>query len=865
MNGALIVLGLLVGLQARPAAPVANLLVTVTDQSGAVIPLAAVVVTPAGGGALPPATTSDKGQATIDGLAPGRYTVRAEFAGFDAGTLQDVQLRPGDNRHVIVLRLTGLEESVTVARDAQAAAADPKGSAFRTVLSREEIEALSDDPAEMAQQLIEMAGGNAVLQIDSFIGGTLPPKAQIKSIHIVRDTFAAENHSAESDEVEIITQPGVGALRGGASSRLRGDALNARNAFAPRKGPEQSQIYEGNIGGTIVSHKSSFALNVSSRRSFDTPILLVATPGGTQSGLLGKRPVDSWSMYGLVDYALTKDQTLRVSFDRSSSDSRNLGVGQYDLPERAYARNSSDNELRAQIVGPLGRRLFANTRVQIEWTDSDAQASLEAQTIRVSDAFTTGGAQVSGGRHARNIELASDIDYVKGRHTIRSGVLMDGGRYHSDDQSNYLGTYFFTSNDDFTARRPSTYTRRIGDPFIKYDNLQAAVYVQDDIKVRKGLTLSPGLRYEAQTHLQDYDNFGPRFGFTWAPRKSGRTTLRGSWGIFYRWLSAATYEQTLRVNGFRQKDLIISEPSFPDPGEGGELPAANRYLLSDDLQMARTMRVSAGIDQAITPRVRVNATYSRVRSVDEHRGLNLNAPVNGVRPSHIFANVVQVVSDAELHTDQLATTLTVNFSTPSRATSAPRWNWQRSSVRLNYRLARAENNTDGAFTVPSSGVLATEWGPAAGDIRHRILATLNSTALKDLSLNVAVNATSGTPYMFTTGLDDNGDLIFNDRPAGVSRYSLRAPWQVAWTANLSYAIALGGPPPVNRQEGRGAGDRGGAQATGRYRLVLTGSVTNLTNRTNFGGYTGVQTSPFFRQPTSAAPARRIELGMSLRF
>jgi hypothetical protein len=40
--------------------------------------------------------------------------------------------------------------------------------------------ALSDDPAEMAQQLIDMAGGTAIIKVDSSLGGTLPPKALIK-------------------------------------------------------------------------------------------------------------------------------------------------------------------------------------------------------------------------------------------------------------------------------------------------------------------------------------------------------------------------------------------------------------------------------------------------------------------------------------------------------------------------------------------------------------------------------------------------------------------------------------------------------------------------------------------------------------
>src|SRR6185503_12729026 len=147
------------------------------------------------------------------------YAIQAEFPGFEVGLLKDVRIRPGENKHVIVLAVRTVQDTVTVARDAQAAAADPKGGAFGTTLTREEINALSDDPAEMAQQLIDLAGGNAVIRVDSFTGGPLPPKSMIKSIHITRDAFAAENHSAEIEGIDIVTQPGVGPLHGGGQSQ----------------------------------------------------------------------------------------------------------------------------------------------------------------------------------------------------------------------------------------------------------------------------------------------------------------------------------------------------------------------------------------------------------------------------------------------------------------------------------------------------------------------------------------------------------------------------------------------------------------------------------------------------------------------
>ena len=141
-------------------------------------------------------TTSNEGIANLANLAPGRYTIEARFTGFEPRVLADVALRPGDNKQVAMLTVAGLQDSVTVARDKQEAAADPRGPSFGTTLTREQIEALSDDPAILRQQLQDMAGPGAVFRVDSFEGGALPAKAQIRSIRISRDQFAAENHAA---------------------------------------------------------------------------------------------------------------------------------------------------------------------------------------------------------------------------------------------------------------------------------------------------------------------------------------------------------------------------------------------------------------------------------------------------------------------------------------------------------------------------------------------------------------------------------------------------------------------------------------------------------------------------------------------
>ena len=169
--------------------------------------------------------------------------------------------------------------------------APPIGAAMRSasVLTREQMDALSDDPDEMQRQLMDMAGPGAIMRIDSFEGGRLPPKSQIKSIRVTRDQFAAENHSADSFFVEVITQPGIGPIRTGVRYGLRNSAMSARNAFTPTKGEEQDQQYGFNIGGGLIQNKASFFLGVNGNSAYDTPNSSIARSTGTRVETLKQR------------------------------------------------------------------------------------------------------------------------------------------------------------------------------------------------------------------------------------------------------------------------------------------------------------------------------------------------------------------------------------------------------------------------------------------------------------------------------------------------------------------------------------------------------------------------------------------------
>jgi hypothetical protein len=279
------------------------------------------------------------------------------------------------------------------------------------------------------------------------------------------------------------------------------------------------------------------------------------------------------------------------------------------------------------------------------------------------------------------------------------------------------------------------------------------------------------------------------------------------------------------------------------------------------------------MEQAFSPRLRVGVQYTYMRGSSPWRGLNLNAPVNGVRPDAAFGNIVQVVGDASSRQH----TLNVNFNAgqlppPLLPQNAKRVDWKRVFVLGNYTIGQLENDTDGEFNPPPSGVLATEWGPANADVRHRANINLITQVLKNLTAQFGINMASAAPYTIRTGGDDNADFFFNDRPAGVGRNSARGSGQFTINTQWAYMIQIGKRggqlPPGIRVTAIG----GGAPTIetfnieqAKLRMQFIVQIQNLTNRYNYGGYSGVMTSPFFGVPTLVTNPRRVDMGVQFMF
>src|SRR4029453_10402915 len=369
--------------------------------------------------------------------------------------------------------------------------------------------------------------------------------------------------------------------------------------------------------------------------SIEQQAIRAAAPAGLFSAQI-LQPSSRINVTGRLDHAVTSAHRIRVDFRKSSGTAANQGLGEVDLPERAFARENEDGEVRISHNATLRHEVVNDLRFRVQWRNNEAVPQNTATAIRVSGAFSSGGAQQQGGRHAREYELEDELLFTIGSmHQTTAGISINGGHYSGDEWRNAGGTFSFSTLDDYPAGQPTTYTQRLGDPLFAYSIYNFGAFMQDNVRLRKNLLVNVGIRHEFQTHLGDWANFAPRVGVNWTPWATRKTTIRGAYSGGFQTLQGSTYEQTVLVNGARQRDLVISSPTFPDPLLGGveaaQLPPG--IIRADSrLQLPSTRRVSFGLDQPIGRALRARVNVYREAGHHQFRSVDVNAPIAGVRP-----------------------------------------------------------------------------------------------------------------------------------------------------------------------------------------------------------------------------------------
>ena len=354
-----------------------------------------------------------------------------------------------------------------------------------------------------------------------------------------------------------------------------------------------------------------------------------------------KTPRDNLFVNGQMDYALTLDQTLRFGYNLTPlherqprrrrlrrTGARLLHENRTPQPPRPALRTARP----ARVLAIAAAALLVRHRHAVgDRGADDSRARLLHQRRRAA----APAAIIRSARQRRDPIWTTCC----GRHSCRTGIVARRRLVSLRTRRRTISAPTRSTTWRRISRTSRATTR--GASAIRTSRIRtcrAASTSRTTSASRKNLTLSPGVRYEAQTHVGDFANIGPRFGVTWAPFASGQTTLRGSAGIFYDWLPTSTYDQSLRVDGFRQQELNIVNPSFPDPGTG-------RHRSADQPLPARAATIERAAHDARQRGHRSGTSEGDARVGDLQlsariaagAGLNLNPPVNGIRPDPAFS------------------------------------------------------------------------------------------------------------------------------------------------------------------------------------------------------------------------------------
>ena len=383
-----------------------------------------------------------------------------------------------------------------------------------------------------------------------------------------------------------------------------------------------------------------------------------------------RRPNDRMFASARLEHQLTQTQLMRVEFRHEMNERENLGVGDFDLQDRAYDRTTTDNALRFSLNGLLMPKVANELKVQYSRDLTTVSSLSNEPAIVVIDSFSSGGAGQQNDRRGRLLEIEDNIDFQIGRkHRMRTGFLLEGMWYRSDELRNGNGTWTFGSLTQYEFGLAATYTQRVGTTLVDYSQYQGGIYVQDDYTPSKKLSLSFGLRYEVQSHLDDRTNLAPRVGFTWTP---GKYTVRGGYGIFNDWYDSSTYEQTLRVNGVTQQDLVVQNPLYPDT-TGGAL--ANPLPPSKYHGGAR-------------PADAVSAPGVDWRRTDVHRDIAIDGELHGdARAGHAARREHQRAGDRRTRSDQAGSDVWATSTSSSRPAGPRSIGWRSTSTSPSPRSA----------------------------------------------------------------------------------------------------------------------------------------------------------------------------------
>lgn len=869
--------------------------VEILDADGAAIANAPITLD-----GRPAGTTDAHGRFTTCLATAGTHKLHVEAEGF---TATDAKL---DNARPLTLRL---KPSVveTVIEAAEESPVSNDSVAGTKELHADEIKQLADDPDEFSRQLQVLAAaaggapGQAIVAVDGFQnGGRIPPKSAIAFIRVNPDLFSSEYERPpyQGGRVEIYTKPGQGKLHGALFTTQSGKFLNAADPFAPSKAAIGKQRYGFELGGPIKLNRADFFLALEHRQIDQFAVVNAVTLDGNaqpqQVTANVATPQSLWEGSARFGLLLNAHNNFTGTYTATVNGLQNVGVGGTTLQQAGYNSEQSEHSIRLTNLQTVNANLVHESRLGLTWRLRDDAPLSNAPQLAVSGAFTGGGATTQQLRsHQLDTEFDDDILLQHKKHNIKAGLQLLNTSLNDRLPTNFNGTYVFGGgtapvlNPNGTATQQTTvingleqYRRALlnlpggtptqfaittGTAPTSLNQLRVTLFAQDQWKLRPRLELSGGLRWSMQTSPTTLANIAPRLGIAWSPDRKQRWVLHARTGLFFSPVDSATTLEANRLNGINQTQLQISNPSYAAPLSTGTARVTTLRAPLPSLSQTPSLQTHFGIEHDFPQHWHAQVNLYLVRAWNDLRSRNINAPFNGAangpRPGAAGLNLYQYQQTGGLGGNVL-------FA------GVDQHSYKKLQIFAGYIHMNLRTNADTPATFPQSTYTdAGEYARPTWLATHQFLAFTNYVFPLGIVLSNQFNAASGTPYNVTTGYDNNGDGIFNDRPRFATQSDANAalnsvfatpfgtlsstgsgavfqrnagtlPWNVHLDANLSRSFKLPG-------EARS--------------IAINLRSTNLLNHTNVTAVGGVLGSPLFNRAYAADPGRRIEAGLRYAF
>ena len=399
----------------------------VLDPSGAAVPGASLTL--AQGSTVLHVQSGNDGTYTFTAAPPGSYTLTVQASGFATFSKSGIVVAAGQARQLNVpLTIAVQQQDITVTDQNSGVSVNPDENSSTLVVKGSDLDALSDDPDELQNELQALAGPAAgpsggQIYIDGFTGGQIPPKSSIREIRVNQNPFSAEFDKIGYGRIEILTKPGSDKFSGHITSLGNDSAWNTANPLVQEQPSYYLYFIQADVNGPVNKNASYFASLFRFDRQNQSIIDAVnpADPSTSFNQAL-PNPSSLLVVNPRVDFQLGKSNTLSVRDSYVRSVATANGPGQLNLPEQAYNVNNQENAIQVSDTIVVNPRVINETHFQWRRVRNSQVAAYFTPTVTVQGAFTNGGsnsgiAQGSPGY----LRIAELFDGHRGEphHTVR--------------------------------------------------------------------------------------------------------------------------------------------------------------------------------------------------------------------------------------------------------------------------------------------------------------------------------------------------------------------------------------------------------------------------------------------------------------